>query len=415
MDLNKRRAGAYRKFSDKKPSSEIESQEQAAPRDERPASSKKLPQPSAKSPPKPSAKSPLPSAKSPQPSAKSPLPPDALIRLTRGTPDKPGRKRVAELLLLLGKEEAANVLKHLEPEAIEKVVSDIAALETVDRKEATSVLAEFGFAVQGSPGKLSGGPERAREMLAAAFGAEAAEKILVRVVPDVLPRPFEFMNDLEPQQIHTLLRSEPATVTSIVLSHIDPRIGARVLSMLEPNVQRETVRRIARLGKVDREVITRVESTLRDKIRTAGKVVSSDIDGRTVIAEILRHLSPTDGEELLNELQKDAPDLSEDIRDRLFTIDSLLLIQDQELQRVFQDFPDHDIALVLKGKSEEIRAKVLRNVSERRRTFIMDEYHRMGATPRRDVDKATKQFILLLKEMSDDGRIVVRAPDETYL
>ncbi|HUX12470.1 MAG TPA: FliG C-terminal domain-containing protein [Spirochaetia bacterium] len=420
MDLNKRRIGAYRKFSGPGRTSGDEDavDPKSAPTEQDGASPARTPRNRAAGGSRKSGAPEPGMAKKSRSGAVSKalgLPENALIRLTEDGASGSGRRRVAELLLLLGKDEAAGVLKHLDPQTIETVTAEIAAMGRLGKKEAASVLSEFGVSVRSGAAGRAGGIDTARQMLSAAFGEAEAEKLLLRVVPEAAPKVLDFLNDLEPQQIQLLLRHESAPVISIVVAHLDPPIAAQVVSALPPKLRQEVVRRIVRLQKVDREVIASIEASLREKIRASGKVVSSEIDGKTVLAQILRHLAPQDGEHLLDQLGRDSPELSADIRDRLFTIDTLLLIEDIDLQHVLQQFPDEEIALVLKGKTEEIRGKVLKNVSDRRRSFIMDEYQRLGALPRRDVDKATREFIAILKAMESEGKIVVRRPDERYV
>ncbi|WP_455381770.1 FliG C-terminal domain-containing protein [Salinispira pacifica] len=349
------------------------------------------------------------------PGQNSTIPPDAFVRMTQEGASSKGRRRVAELLMLLGKEEAAGVLKHLDPGMIETITSEIASMGAVGKTEAERVLADFGISVRRGEGAKAGGVDTAREMLTAAFGAESAEELLARVVPEAAPKPLEFLNDLEPQQIQILIRNESIPVKSIVLAHLSPPIAAQVIATMSADARRDVVKRVAHLGRVDREVLARIEETFREKVRASGRVVSSEVDGKGVLAQILRHLGTQQGEQLLAELEREAPDLSADIRDRLFTIDTLLLIDDGDLQKVLQGIPDEEIALILKGKTEEIRGKVLRNASERRRSFVMEEYQRLGAMPRREVDKATREFISTLKQLESEGRIVVRRPDERYV
>lgn len=343
-----------------------------------------------------------------------------LLRLTRGSDigDKP-RRKVAELLVLLGKEEAAGVLRHLDPETIEQISAEIAQLESVGKEEAAAVLAEFGLKSVNRAAGRSGGAAAAREILDLAFGAERGAAILEKVVPGASGRPFDFMVDLEPAQIQLLLRHESAPVISLILAHLPPRLSAAVLSGassgMPSEVRREVIRRIARMQKVDMEVLARIEASLKERLRTQGKVVTSEIDGKQALAQILRHLAPSDEKEILDGISSELPELGDQIRERLFTIDTLLAIDDSGLQMVLRDMADRDIAVILKGRSDEIRSKIMRNVSARRQTFIMDEYHQLGPMPKREVDKVTKEFIALLRQLEDEGDIVVRRGDERYI
>lgn len=423
MDLNKRRIGAYRKFAGPQRSVSEEDQTVGRPNEEpvtkqpepeampgrRPAVTPGAGKAAGKRPEKEGAGGPKARGRAVK------IPENALIRMTQEGATVKGRKRVAELLMLLGKDQAAGVLRHLDPESIEKITTEIAQMGPLGKKEAATVLSEFGISVKRGAADHAGGVEVAREMLTAAFGEDSAEMLLKRVVPESAPRAFDFMNDLEAQQIHSLVRNESVPVLSIVMANLEPALAAQVLSALPIASRKEVVRRIAHLGKVDGEILSRIEESFREKIRASGKVVSAEVDGKSVLADILRHLGSDAGEQLLAELGRESPELSEDIRDRLFTVDTLLLIEDVDLQKVLQDFPDAEIALVLKGKSEAIRGKMLKNVSERRRSFIMEEYQHLGAMPRKEVDKATREFIGVLKQLESEGKIVVRRSDERYV
>ncbi len=318
-----------------------------------------------------------------------------------------GHKRAAKLLLLLGIEQASGILKHLSTEEIEKITGEIARIKRIDRDEAKKILGEFGTVANEIVATPRGGVQVARDILESSLGREKAEEILEKLSPYTDQKPFAFLNDLEYQQIMLLLRKEPVHVVSIVISYLNPDRASQVLESLPPLDQSQVVRRIAGLGRVSPEVLSSIEDSLRERIRTQGRVVTEDINGRNVLADILKHLPLQEEDRILDSLKDRNDDLAEEIRERLFSIDSILEIPDQQLQRVLQQYPDRDLAIILKGKGKEVEGKLLRNVSERRGEFIRGERESLGPMKRSEVDRSTKDFLLHIRSRVEEGEIVL--------
>jgi len=322
-----------------------------------------------------------------------------------------GHKKAAKLLLLLGKDEAAQVLKHLEPDEIEKVTAEIARIRKIEKPEAEKILEEFGELADEIASIPRGGLDVAREMLITSFGFDKAERVLKRITPYAEGRPFSFLNDLEFQQIMLLLRKEPVHVMSIVISYLEPSKASQVLESLPPESQALIVRRISRLGKVSPEVVSSIEQSLRERIKTQGKVITEEIDGQQVLTDILKHLPMQDEDRILASLEEKNEALARLIRERLFSIESVLEIPDKQLQGILQKYPDRDIAAILKGKSEEVQEKLLRNVSDRRREFIKGEREHLGPMKRSKVDGITKDFLMFIRQKVEQGEITLETDE----
>src|SRR6056297_132872 len=318
-----------------------------------------------------------------------------------------GHKKAAKLLLLLGKEQAAVVLKHLSQDEIEKVTGEIAKIKRIEKAEAEKILEEFGDISGKITANPRGGVETAREMLTSSFGEDKANEILGKVHPYSGNRPFAFLNDMDYQQIMLLLRKEPVHVMSIVLSYLVPNKASQVLESLPPEVQQQAVKRMARMGQVSPEVLSSVEESLRERIRTQGKVITEDIDGQAVLADILKNLPLQDENRILDNLHEENSSLADEIRERLFSVESVLEIPDKQLQELLHKYPDRDIATILKGKTEELADKVLRNVSQRRQQFIRSEREQLGPMKRSEVDRVTKDFMAFIRSQAEQGEVTL--------
>jgi flagellar motor switch protein FliG len=313
-------------------------------------------------------------------------------------------EKAAKFLLLLGKDQAATIMKHLGVEEIEQLSHEIARIKKIDTEEANKILAEFGI-IKEKGASIQGGAEVAKEMLNNAFGPEKAENVLKKAVPFQGNKPFDFLNEYEFQQILMILKHEPSSVLGVVLPYLEPDKASKIVEALTPETRKETVKYMAVPKKVDNEVLNRMENVIKEKIRTQGKVITEEVSGKDALANILRHVDPSAEKEILESLAHIDPDLSEQIRELMFTPDTVLQMYDQDLQKLLRDYADEEIALILKGKSEEIQAKMLSSVSERRRELIEEEMSLMGHVKRSDADKATKDFLRYMQTLAEEGKI----------
>ncbi len=325
---------------------------------------------------------------------------------------KSGIEKAAKFLLLLGRDEAANVIRHLKPDEIEKVSRQIAAIDHIDTVEANEILTEFGWLAKTQGASLEGGPEIAESMLAAAFGAEKAREVFRKAVPGS-NKPFSFLNDFEARQLLMLFKDESPQMIAMILPFIDSRLASGVISELPKATRTDVIQRIARLDRTSPDVMERVEAVLRDKAARIGRIDSGErIDGAAVLAGILKHVDGGLEDTILSGIDEENPDLSKDIRDRLFTADDILRVADRDMQKGLRDLSEHELALVLKGKSQAFRDKLLSNVSQGKRTMVLEEYDIMGTVRRDEVEKATKSFIDIYKRRWENGDLILDGDDD---
>lgn len=325
-----------------------------------------------------------------------------------------GYTKAAKLLLLLGRDEASRIMSHLSEEELSKITTEIAGIATVGQEESVKLLEEFGD-IRQEQRFGRGGPEVAEKMLVNAFGRERAKEILDRTLTARQRKPFDFLADVEAEQLLSLLKNEPPSVLSTVLPYLDPAKAGKVLASLDPEAQKQTVKRIAALSTLVPEVLEKIEDALRDRLRTQGKIVTEEIDGSSVLAGILREMDYSSGEALLSDLEETDRGLSDQVRKKVLTIDVVFLLADQDLQTVLRDFDDKEIAVLLKGKTDEVRDRILSGVSARRRMVISEEVIHLGSMRKSDVDRATGEFIDYIRDLERQNKIVIRKENDYFI
>jgi flagellar motor switch protein FliG len=319
-------------------------------------------------------------------------------------------RRVAKFLILIGSDRGAEILSRLDPPQVEAVSAEIASIKSIGPEESESVLEEFRSLLSNpyAGGEtLSGGPEAARRFLYAAYGPEKGEEIFRRAAPPENSSPFGFLEDFSGEQIDFLLRDETSQAVSLVLSRLSPEKSADALARLSGERKLDIVMRIARQGDVLPEVLEKVAEALREKARNMGRDDSASVDGMGALAAILKQSDISFGDKLLDELSGADPDLSRELRERLYTLEDTIKMENKPLRFKLSSMSDKDIALLLKGRGEGFTEKILSNVSASRRVLIRDEMEIMGAVRRQDADQAARNFLEWFRRGREEGQIIM--------
>ena len=322
-----------------------------------------------------------------------------------------GYRKAAKFLLLLGNREAASVLKHFSSREIEEITKEIASIKQINNEEAGKLLKEFGYLKPGLS-HSTGGLEVAKNMLSAAFGEEKGTEIFKKVIPFNGEKPFSFLEDLEYQQLTMILRKEPVHVLAVILPFLDPGKASKVLETLPAEIQTTLITRMAGMQKVVPEVIMSMEEVLIERIRTQGKVVTEEVDGQAVLAEILKNMDLSDEGRILDDLADTDKMLAESVKEKLFTIDTIHFVRNTDLEKILRDFTDTEIAILLKGRDSVLRDKIIYNVSKRRIEFIKYEEDSLGLMRKSDVDKAMKEGAIMILKAAITTRF--SAKEETW-
>ncbi len=318
-----------------------------------------------------------------------------------------GYSKAARFLMLLGKEEAAKVMRHLDEEEVAGITKEIAQVDKIESNEAIKILEEFGYLLKTQDLVARGGIAMAETILRKAFDEEKATVLVNKLKNRTAPHPFSFLMDLDFEQVRLLLKDESAPVLTAILPHLSPDRAAEVLHSLDEELQLQIVMRMAKLKEISPEVLRQAEGSLRERIRAQGQIVTEEIDGQAALAEILRNMKYANEREIMEQLELTEPALAKDIEKKLLTMDVLLRISDRDLQSVLRDFSDNELALLCKGLNEKQVAQIRSNLSTRRWASIVAESEDIGAVFRSEVDKAVEDFLDYIKLQKEKGEISI--------
>ena len=337
-----------------------------------------------------------------------------LLKVSVDKPEADGKdsvyRRVAKFLLLIGEDEAAKILPHLSETQIEKIIPEIASIRSVDKDEAAVILEEFNGLL--NKAREEGGIETAREMLEKAYGKKRADQMLKKAIPLEGKIPFDYLKDADSERVYLLLKDENVGVQSLVLSYLEPKKAASIINMMKNDEKKDVVMRLAKMEPVSPDVLRRVDQAMHEKSLSQTVERAENIDGRNALAQILKKMDVGAENDILSYLSKEDPDLGQDLRSRLFTIDDVVKSDDRFVQKELREMTEVEIAYLIAGKNEEFRKKILSNISSGRRTEVLEQEDILKPMRRSECERITSEFFSKLRRAFEAGHLIIKDRNE---
>jgi flagellar motor switch protein FliG len=327
-----------------------------------------------------------------------------------------GRQKAAVLLIALGPENSANVLKRLREPEIEEITLEILSMEQVSDELRRAVIQE-GYSMALASRYLStGGLHYAEDMLNRALGPEKAGEFISRIAATLRPQHFAFLRETDPQQLASFLQEEQPQAIALILAHLPPLHAARVLSALPADIQPEIAMRVATMERTLPEVIEGVEAVLRQRL---SRLLTSDYSvagGVDSLVKILGNVDRHTERGILEYLDAHDPELAEEVRKQMFSFENLVELDDQGLQRVLREVDARDLALALRGANEQLKERIFRNISARAAEMLQEDMAVSGPVRRIQVEEAQQRIVNVARRLEQTGEIVIqRGADDVLL
>lgn len=318
-----------------------------------------------------------------------------------------GRKKAAILLVLLGQEKAAPIYKYLDEQMIEILTLEIAAVRRIDPGHREAVLKETQEIIMAREFLDRGGVSYARELLEQSMGEEKAEDLLRKLTSNLQAKPFDFLRTSDPIQILSFLQGEHPQMITLILSFLPPDRAAAILGGLSNAEQAEVALRIAKMDRITPDVLRDTEKELEKKFSA---VVGGDFSvtgGVDAVVQIINKAGRKTEKNILEILDEREPELAEEIRKKLFTFEDIIKVDDRSLQKALRDIDNKELAMALKGISEEMREKFYRNMSSNAVEILKEEMEYMGPVRLRDVEESQQKVVDRIRALEEAGEIVL--------
>jgi len=318
-----------------------------------------------------------------------------------------GLKKSAILLMALGPSVSAKILRNFNEADIERISLEIANTAKVEVNTIEEVLEEFLLLSQAQRYMLDGGLDYARNLLEQTLGNQKANEIIKKLKEASQIKPFMFVRKADPKQLTNLIGQEHPQTIALILAYLDPLQASQVLGSLPDEQQPEIARRIALMDRTSPEVLKEVEGVLQERLSSVVQQDFAAAGGIQSLVDILNNVDRGTEKLILEELEKDDPKLVDEIRKLMFIFEDVTALDNASIQRIIREVDQKDLALALKGSSDEVKERIFRNVSKRAAEMLKEDIDFMGPVRLREVEEAQQRIVSVVRKLDETGEIII--------
>jgi flagellar motor switch protein FliG len=320
-----------------------------------------------------------------------------------------GAQKAAALLIVLGDEVSARILKQLDEEEVQRVSRELARLSSISPEQSEAVLDEFYQMSVAHGFVLKGGMDYARKVLMNAFGPDMAKRMLDRLVKALGNEvaSFDALQKADPQQLAKFIHSEHPQMIALILSHLNPSQAAALLSSLPAGMRADVALRMASLDQISPEIISKVAAVIGQKLKVLGEFSRESYGGVRAVAEVFNRLDSVTGKEMLDKIEQQEPNLAETIRHLMFVFEDLLLVDNGGMKEVVGRVDRKLLTVALKGTSEELKRHFMDCMSQRGAELLREDMEALGPIKIKEVEAAQQQIIAVVRQLESEGMLAL--------
>lgn len=319
-----------------------------------------------------------------------------------------GVSKAAILLMCLGEETAAKIMRELSDEEIFKISRYMSTVEHIPQKVKQRVLEDFEMAVESQAGIVVRGQEFAKKTIAGAGDETRVSSLMRQFISGTEGRPLETVSKMQPPMVAGLLEREHPQTVALVLSTQTPEHASAIIAHLPEDKRADVIYRIATLDTVSPSVINQIEDALNKEIG----VVAASQDQRQVggipkVVDILDNLTDNLDADILDNLEEIDPDMVEDIRKLMFTFEDLSALDGRSMQMILREVNNDSLTLALKTASDELKEKIFSNMSARAADMIKDDLEALGPVRLSEVEAMQQSIVRIAMKLEEEGKLVL--------
>jgi flagellar motor switch protein FliG len=325
-----------------------------------------------------------------------------------------GTERAAILLMTLGEQTAASVLRHMGIEEVQKLGLAMAGLADVPRERVTEVLGQLLVAVQSKTSIGIGTSDYLRKVMTDSLGERRAGALLGRIFKGRESSGIDALKWMEPSAVAEIVKQEHPQIIATILAHLPSQQAADVLRQLESGSQADIAMRMARLEAVPETALQELDGIVERQTKEATTVKTAKLGGVKAAADMINLLGPGQGT-MIEAIQAEDAELGELIKDALFVFDNLLDIDDRGMQAILREVQADTLATALKGADEAVREKIFKNMSKRAAEILRDDIASKGPVRLSEVEQAQKEVLAVAFRLAEEGSIVLAGGGDEFI
>ncbi|MBL4830791.1 MAG: flagellar motor switch protein FliG [Aliivibrio sp.] len=326
-----------------------------------------------------------------------------------------GAEKSAILLLSLSEEDAASIIRHLEPKQVQRVGSAMAGVANLNQTKVSAVHRAFLEDIQKYTNIGMGSEDFMRNALVAALGEDKAGNLVDQILLGNGSKGLDSLKWMDPRQVANIILNEHPQIQTIVLSYLDADQSAEILSQFPERVRLDLMLRIANLEEVQPNALAELNEIMEKQFAGQSGAQAAKIGGLKAAAEIMNYLDNSVEGLLMDQIRDQDEDTATQIQDLMFVFENLIEVDDRGIQQILRDVPQEALQKALKGADEGLRDKILRNMSKRAADILKDDLEAMGPIRVADVESAQKEILAVARRLADSGEIMLSGGADEFL
>ena len=327
-----------------------------------------------------------------------------------------GVRKAAIVLLAIGEECASKVLSHMEPKDVQDVGYEMTQCKNINKAQVTKILSIFSKNLDQNIGLADSTDEYVRNVMERALGKEKAANLMERIVQDSNQKGLELFKWMDSRSIAEIIRIEHPQIVAIVLSYLEYKQAADVLSYFPEHLRADVMLRIANLDSIQPEAMRELNDVIEAQFSGNSRLKMSAMGGLKTAAQILNNMELILESEILDNIREIEPDVGQAIQDLMFEFEDISDLLDKDVQTILREIPSNQLLLALKNVSGKVKQKIFKNMSKRAAQMLQEDLDLKGPVKISDVEAAQKEILTTLRRLSDAGDISLRSKaDDEYI
>ena len=312
-------------------------------------------------------------------------------------------QRAAVMLMLLGEDEAASVIRHLAPKEVQHLSAAMISVADLSQEAVSAVLDGFIATIKKQT-NIGGGIDYLENVLKNAIGEDKASSVLSRIMPASANRGLEVLQWMDARSISEMIEHEHPQIIAIVLSFLDHDVAADVLRFLPEGLRPEVLSRVASLETIQPTAMQELEAIMRKQFSSNSSLKSSSVGGVKAAAKIMNYVKSDIEQGMMRAMSSKDADLAQRIQDNMFAFENLEGSDNRSIQTLMRNVPTELLMVALKGADDILKDKFLLNMSQRAREMFVEEMEPMRLS---EVEEARKQILRTARRLSDAGEMML--------
>tara|TARA_R110002096_G_scaffold189429_1_gene370040 strand:- start:512 stop:1540 length:1029 start_codon:yes stop_codon:yes gene_type:complete len=340
---------------------------------------------------------------------------EALAALNAPQRELSGIEKSAILLMVLGEQDASQVLQHMSPEELQQLGEAMTSLSDITQHEIHNVMLSFSDDTKSTTPLDIGAYDYLKKVLKTALGNNKAKNILSRIVLGPDAKGIEVLKWMNADTISDFIKDEHPQIVATLLTQLDSELAGKVLESLDLKMQSKVIERIALMEDVNSEALKELDELIEDYFKKDKPDKVPSVGGPSIAASILNNVNTSIESKVMEQINSRDKQLGEKIKSLMFVFDNLLDVDDRGMQTILRESPQDKLVLALKGASADVREKIFKNMSKRASEMLRDDLETAGPAKLSDVEDAQKEILEVALKLAEDGKIMLGGGDDDYL